>query len=202
MRLITLNLVMESGPKSEIEACISRLSQGDSAAMGYLYMMYVARIRRFAMRLLGNEDDAFDMVHDVLLRLWNEREHLPQVGALDAYIFRTTRNIVLNHLKHAEVCRRYAASVDKSQQEEIPERVSTDDLYNQVIELIDGMPEQRRKVFSMSRFEHLKYDEIAVRLGISPRTVQYHITMAMSYLRSHISDTALPIIVLVSVLGS
>lgn len=193
---------MDFNSDSEIRSCIARLARGDSAAMGYLYMRYAARIRGFAMRFLGNEDDASDIVHDVLLRLWNEREHLSQVEVLDGYIFRTTRNIVLNQLKHAEVCRRYAASVEQSQEVEITERVSTDELYRQVIELIDGMPEQRRKVFSMSRFEHLKYDEIAERLGISPRTVQYHITMAMSYLRSRLSDAAMPIIVLVLMMGS
>lgn len=193
---------MDFNSDSEFEACIARLSRGDSAAMGYLYMRYAARIRGFAMRLLGNEDDASDIVHDVLLRLWNERRTLPQVGSLDAYIFRATRNIVLNQLKHAEVCRRYAASVENSPQVELPERVSTDELYRQVMELVESMPEQRRKVFSMSRFEHLKYDEIARRLGISPRTVQYHITMAMSYLRSRLSDAALPTIVLVMAAGS
>lgn len=193
---------MDFNSDTEIAGCIARLAQGDSAAMGYLYMRYASRIRGFTMRLLGNEEDAFDMVHDVLLRLWNERESLPQVGSIDAYIFRTTRNIVLNKLKHAEVCRRYAASVDPSQQVEPAERTSTDELYALVMELVDAMPEQRRKVFSMSRFEHLKYEEIAERLGISPRTVQYHITMAMNYLRSHVSDAALPGIVLVMLLGS
>ena len=146
------------------------------------------KVKAFAWKILQSEEDAEDIAQDVFAKLWNTPETWADKETWHNYIYTMTRNHIFNFLKHKAVEQKY-------QQQSEPEDYnyySTDDIHDQLyakelqllIKLtIDRMPEQRRKVFLMSRQEDMSHTEIAERLGISIRTVERHIYLALGELK-------------------
>ena len=95
------------------------------------------------------------------------------------------KNAVYNHYSHLLVKENYI-EIEKNKQDYedlIEEKIHAEDLELLIVMSIEKMPPQRKKIFKMSRFEHLSNDEIAQQLNISKRTVESHISQAMSDLR-------------------
>lgn len=163
---------------------LDRLRDSDTGALDVLYLLYASKVRDFAMRFLGNSTDAEDITHDIFLKLWERRSEADKIRSLKAYLFHMTRNAILNQFKRNNVHDRFLAAGNFDTADEYTvQKVSTDDLLCMVELAIDNMPEQRRKVFRMSRYENMSYSEISQALDISPKTVQYHISSALAELR-------------------
>jgi RNA polymerase sigma-70 factor (ECF subfamily) len=95
-----------------------------------------------------------------------------------------TRNVVYNKLKHNKVHDRYVGIESKGDpQHEIEERIMTKDLLDHINEEIDTLTEQQRIIYELNRNEDMTYKEIADKLGISPKTVQYHISNVLAKLK-------------------
>ena len=153
---------------------LNLMQRGDTDALGVLYVRYSAQVRNFAMGFLQNEGDADDVTHDVFVNLWQQRDEISDIESLKAYLFTMTRNAIFSIFRH----RRIAETSSETE-----EKITTTDLLELVQLTIDSMPEQRRRIFTMSRFDHLTYDEIAGALGISRKTVEYHMSQALARLR-------------------
>ncbi len=165
---------------------LQRLSEGDADAIDVLYLRYASKVRTFAMQMLKNPTDAEDVTHDVFLKIWEHRKNLVKVVSLSGYIFRMTRNSIINLMKGRHAAGR--CGIDDSLENisggiDYENRVTTSELLRMVEMEIERMPEQRRKVFLMSRYEGKSYGDIAKELDISPKTVQYHISTALSDLK-------------------
>lgn len=170
---------------------LRKLSEGDSEALDLLYLRYASKVRDFAFHLLKNKTDAEDITHDIFLKIWEQRRSMKDIQSFRGYLFRMTRNAIFNVFKHRQICYKYQEGLEGSREESdgsrTDEQVSTQELLR-ILELaVRNMPEQRRKVFYMSRYENQSYDDIARALNISPRTVQYHISSALAELRKILS---------------
>lgn len=192
---------MNSQEDTQLRSHLLRLSQDDKKAMSFFYIRYASRIRGFAAQLLQNEDDACDMVQDVLLKLWEERHSLQSIVSPDAYIFRMTKNLVLNALRRRQILTSYISSEQHTRTSVPSDTDSTEELYSLIEKAIDTMPEPRRRIFCMSRFEHKKHAEIARVLNLTPRAVQYHICAALDFLRKYAVTNDLGITIIPFVLG-
>lgn len=162
------------------------MQRGDSGALGMLYVRYSGRVRHFAMGFLQNEGDAADVTHDIFVSLWQQRAEITDIESLKAYLFRMTRNAIFSIFRHRRIAEAYMAAAIYQTEEassETEEKITTNDLLELVQLTIDSMPEQRRRIFTMNRFDHLTYEEIAGALGISRKTVEYHMSQALAQLR-------------------
>lgn len=152
-----------------------------------LFSVFYPKVRAFALSLIKNEDDAEDIAQEVFVRLWTSGITPDVLENPNGYLFVAARNQVLNFLRrrvsetlyqeHVHNC--FSECIDFNQH---------DQLYAKEIELImrmtvDRMPEQRRVVFSLSRFENLSNQEIANRLSLSVRTVERHLYLALQELK-------------------
>ncbi|MDE6820164.1 RNA polymerase sigma-70 factor [Bacteroides acidifaciens] len=146
------------------------------------------KVKAFAWKILQSEEDAEDIAQDVFAKLWNMPETWEDKETWHNYIYTIARNYIFNFLKHKAIEQKY------QQQSKLEDYnyYSTDDIYDQLyakelqllVKLtIDRMPEQRRKVFLMSRQEEMSHTEIAERLGVSIRTVERHIYLALGELK-------------------
>lgn len=172
---------------------LKKLREGDSEALDILYLRYASKVRDFAFRLLRDRTGAEDITHDIFLKVWEQRRSMGSVLSFKGYLFRMTRNAIFNAFKHRQVEYRYQAQAGAAERPEAPatdERVSTDDLLAMIDLAVSNMPEQRRRVFRMSRYENMSYNDIAEALDISPKTVQYHISGALAELRKLLSTIA------------
>ncbi|MCM1504390.1 MAG: RNA polymerase sigma-70 factor [Muribaculum sp.] len=168
------------------EKILSQIHDGDTGALGVLYMEYAPKVRDFAFRFVQNREEADDITHDVFFKIWELRKSLSGISSIKAYLFRMTKNAILNNFRQKQIQDKYCDDIRNNISEESDDTdsaVTTADLLEMIELAIDRMPEQRRKVFCMSRYENMTYEQIAQKLDISPKTVQYHISAALAELR-------------------
>ena len=143
-------------------------------ALTMLYLRYAPRVRELAQCILHDSDEALDVTHDVFMAVWQHRGVLE--GVISPSAFRMTRNAVLNRLKHRRIVDDYAAQpLDLTISYDPYESFSTREMAAMIRATIAGMPPLRRKIFLMSRSQGMTYQQIAEAVGISHKTVQYHI---------------------------
>lgn len=170
---------------------LERLGKGDKDAFAALYRKYAGQCVNFALMLLKDADAAKDITHDIFARIWNQRDRVSGVSSFSSYLFRMVRNEVLLHCGRAQVNRRYLDYLSVVSEEFRPytdEETDFEDILLVVAMAVDRMPEQRAKVFRMSRMDGLPNQEIADSLGLSIRTVEKHITNALQDLRREIEE--------------
>jgi len=160
---------------------------------------FYPRLLRFAKGYVCNRFDAENIVQDVFLRLWEKRTLLPKDINLQAYLLTMIKNQCMDFLKHQQVVERHSVNWDSALQQEAafnyyaisrfnPEQPDVESLERLVEKAINELPEQCRKAFELSRYEELKYKEIADKMGISVKTVETHISHALKKLRVTLKD--------------
>jgi len=181
---------------SDIEL-ISGLSQGDIESYEILFERYYSKIKGFAKGLTKDECAAEDIVANVFMKLWYNKEKLASLSNLSGYLFSVTKNEVIDHFR----ARKYLTDYLQSLENDYTEEAEPEELYdsNKIQEIVDRvvetMPEQRRKIFIMSRMENMSNGEIAEKLNISKRTVEKHISLALDQLRPALGKRALIILI-------
>ena len=170
---------------------MERLSRGDEQAFTRLYEAYSGVSYSFVLSLVKDSAEAKDVVHDVFIKLWVRRESLCRVASFSAYLFRMLKNAVVDHFEAVQVNSRYIASTLLSAEDFsdiTQEKVSSDELQLIIFNAVSAMPQRRREVFQLSRYQHIENAEIASRLGIDLRTVENHLSAALSEIRARITE--------------
>jgi RNA polymerase sigma-70 factor (family 1) len=149
------------------------------------YQMYSGKIYTFIFRQCREEVIAEEVVQQVFVRLWEKRESLSLQHSLSSQLFRMSKSIFIDELRKAATFREYQEKIHKTREPAYFENtLEHKEALQMVYAAIEQMPPVRKKVFEMSRLEHLSYHEIAEQLAISPKTVENHISLALKDLRS------------------
>lgn len=163
---------------------IAGIREANHRVFTLLYSSY------FPMLLLTSEKyvkDAFvaeEIVQDVFIRIWENPECLNSVSALRPYLYRSVINQSLNHLnRQKSIEKHHFIIAGQLTDKYIEDLYDEQELQTLIFREIERLPTQCRKVFKMSRFEGLKYREIACSLKISEKTVENHIVNALKILR-------------------
>lgn len=168
---------------------IHKLGEEDMTAMEFLYVKYAPQVRSFVYAILKNEADTEDLVHDIFLKIWDERRKISKVTSFKSYLYSMTRNMVYNKLKKHKVHTKFIDESSTSQSnQDLEKKVITKDLLQKIHKEMGRLPQQQRDIYSMNRDEDLTYNEISNKLGISPKTVQYHIGKVLIKLKKTISS--------------
>lgn len=168
---------------------MKELADGSQKAFDALFMYYHPRVKSFLTGFIGDAEEAADMAQDVFYKIWMNRTVFAKVDSFRSYLFRMARNLVYDYYEHSLVKENYDLTLrNRPQYEDLIE----EDLYVKELSLlidiaVENMPEQRKRIFKMSRKEGLSNDEIAVRLEINKRTVENHLTQALANLRKALS---------------
>ncbi len=148
------------------------------------------KLYRFALRLLGDTEDAQDIVQEIFLRLWSKRENLSEYRSIEAFAMTMTRNLCLDKLKSPASKKE---SFDESR--EMPDnrtpytRTETTDTIRLVKMAMEALPEQQRMVIHLRDIEECDFDEIAEVTGLSLNNVR----VTLSRARKKIRDTLIKI---------
>ncbi|MEN0053784.1 MAG: RNA polymerase sigma-70 factor [Mucilaginibacter sp.] len=156
-----------------------------------IYLDHYPALHHYALTLLNDSALADEMVQDVFLKILEKQEPIAIHTSLKAYLYRSVHNECMNYFKHHKVKQKYQTHTfyKMDQETEHPlDKLQYREFETRLYKSINDLPEQCRAIFQMSRFENLKYAEIATQLGISIKTVDNQMGKALKRLRLQLAD--------------
>ncbi|GAB4025883.1 RNA polymerase sigma-70 factor [Spirosoma gilvum] len=151
-----------------------------------LFRRYYRPLCNHAVRFVQSKEQAEDLVAEVFSAFWKGQMHLHITTSMRAYLFRSLRNRIYNHLRD-ELAHQPPTTdqlIDIAEPEDPQQILLFTELYTKVQAVIKALPPQCQRVFLMSRFENKKHREIADELSISVKAVEMHISKALNQLRT------------------
>ncbi len=171
------------------EDWLIQLSEGTNEAYEKLFATYWPRINALVHKLVKSEIQAEDLTQEIFIKIWNNKQELPSIRNLDAYIYTVARHASLDFLKKRVLVTENIENliVYLSDDELGPEqKVLYKDLESCLQNGIDSLPLNIREVFMLSRYQGLSHEEIAEQLGISIYTSKTYVVRALKALRLYI----------------
>ena len=165
---------------------VRRIREGDAGQFESLFRSSYVSLVRYAKTLIKDHDTAEEIVQDLFFRLWKDKEKLQIESSLNGYLYRAVHNRCLHHIDHNRVVEKYAremAVVDQEKSESPTDILHYRELQAKIADILERLPEKCGKIFYMSRFEGLKYSEIAEKLSISVKTVEANMGRALKEFR-------------------
>jgi len=165
-----------------------KLGKGEHKAYDALFLLYYPKVKNFLLGFVKDANEASDMAQDIFFKVWTHREQIAEVKSLKPYLFRMAKNMVYDHFEHSLVKENYIQKQELSPYyDDIIEDIYAQELESLIDLAVEQMPDQRRRIFTMSRKEGKSNDEIAQQLHINKRTVENHITQALQDIRKAIN---------------
>ncbi len=167
------------------------LHQYDDKAFEQMFKAHYKELHSYANIMLRDQDIAEEIVQSMFLKFWEKRELLNVQTSIKAYLYKCVYNDSLNYLKHQKVKTKYqdfTIHTMNNHHEAASSRVELNELEFKLQEALNELPEHCRTIFQMSRFEELKYREIAEQLDLSIKTVENQMGKALKILRLKLAD--------------
>ena len=167
----------------EVTRLIERCRQGDADALGELYKAYAQRMKGVCRRYVSDEQAVDDVLHDAFVIIFTSFDRLRDNRKAESWMMSITRNVASKYKDHLKslsfVPLEEAESLVAPNDEITVQGVSLEE----VLKLIDKLPEGYGKVFRLSVFEGLSHKEIAAMLGIEPHSSSSQLARAKKMLR-------------------
>lgn len=167
-------------------ALLILISKGDELAFRLVFNHYSDKLYSYTLKITDNQELSEEIVMDAFLKIWCNREELSKINQFDSYLFTIVRNQAFTAIKRraheASIITKLSLS-NTEYQDCTEDTVSYNEYQHLLNQAINKLPPQQKLVYSMSRDEGLKYDEIADQLNLSKNTVKAHLKRALSTLR-------------------
>lgn len=143
-------------------------------------------------------DDSQDIVQDTMVWLWQNRNLEIIKTSIKNYLFKIIKNRCITLINHNEMKQRVVTSLfhDENGIYDFPNFFIIEEIINNIEKALDDLPENYRQAFLMNRFQNMTYKEIAEKLEVSPKTIDYRIQQALKILRVKLKDY-LPLLTLI-----
>lgn len=167
------------------------LREGDITAFEMIFKTYYQPLCNYAYSFVQDRDEAEEIVQATFLSVWEKRENLTIHTGVKPYLYAMVRNAALNIIKHEKIKQQHATvelAVAEKSAESVTHTVMASELEGRIHKALNKLPEQCRLVFKLSRFEELKYAEIAEQLNISVKTVENQMGKALKIMREQLKD--------------
>jgi len=170
---------------------ISILRKGSPFAFELLFERYSQKLYRFSLSYLKSETEAEEIVQDVFLKLWENRNKLRNETSFQSYLFTIAFNAIRKHFNRKNRDERFRSDLLETISEENPSlenHLDFETLVGKLDELIEQMPLRRKEIFLKRKKEEKSVHDIATEMHISPKTVENQITEAMKYLKEEFGN--------------
>ena len=169
---------------------VDRLRSKDKSAFELVFNEYFQLMKLYAARFLDTMEEAEEITQDIFVRFWEKCESLSPDSSIKSYLYRAVHNSCLNTLKHEKVKDAYREHMIRFLESTTSEEkeVDQDYLRARIAAEIDKLSPRCSEIFKLSRFDGLKYFEIAEHLNISIKTVEVQMGKALKVLRENLKD--------------
>jgi RNA polymerase sigma-70 factor (ECF subfamily) len=167
---------------------IRRIREGETEAFERLFKLHCRALVRFALRFVGQNETAEGIVQDVFVRIWRGRAQLNPDLSVKAYLYQAVKNQSLQHLRHLKIVHQKQELREQAPSNRSPEAaVERQETARAVYEAISELPPHRRMIFTLSKYDHYTYAEIAEIQKISIKTVETQMGRALKFLRKRLA---------------
>jgi len=169
---------------------IRRIRNGDINEFENLFRSFYNSLVNYARSILKDTDTSEEIVQELFYVLWRDRRRIKINSSLNGYLFRSVYNRCLHYIDHKNVVMKHEVELKGSLQNTVEDPVDVinyKEMHEKVTRIIERLPERCAKIFCMSRFDGLKYNEIAEQLSISVKTVEANIGKALKEFRKELS---------------
>ena len=169
---------------------VERIKVGDSTAFKELFCAYCQPLIRFALRFVNDVTTAEDVVQDIFLKIWLNRQQLNPTLNIKSYLYVAVKNQALKQRRQQGV-RSQGNMIMHLSHQYIPtpeETLNTKEIETTVFQAIKELPDKCRLIFSMNRFDGLTYAEIAEILDLSIKTIETQMGRALKHLRDKLDQ--------------
>jgi len=167
------------------------LKKGDSKAFDALFASYGKRLYHFTYAYLKSKEEAEGVVQEVFLRIWRNRQKLKPDLSFKAYLFKIAYHCILEVFKQNSSRQFYLHGITNEAvhfTEKMNERLNYQMLLEKVDTLIAQLPPRQQEILIKRKKEDLPVKVIAGQLGISPKTVENHLTEALKKIRQGLGE--------------
>jgi len=180
----------ETSTHTNIKTCLPTGKIESKADFEKLFNDHYSNLCAYANNFLKDVDASEEVVQEVLFKLWTNKDSLIITSSIQSYLFRAVRNASLNFLKHVNIREDYKIHNEYERDDELSteDEMIVSELDQKIREAIDRLPIERKKVFIMSRYDGLKYKEIAEKLNLSVSTIENQMVKALKFLRTELKD--------------
>jgi len=137
----------------------------------------------YALHVMGNAEEAEDVVQETFMKLWDKREQLESIHSVKAYLYKAVRNNCLTRIRDAKP----TTPLDNVPADQLLSdegQIERSKMEARIWKMIDELPERRRQIFLMAKRDGLNYKEIAAQTGLTVKTIENHVFRAMQSLRA------------------
>lgn len=187
---------------------VENLKKGDVESFEVIFKRYYKKLCLYAEDFVKERSMAEEIVSEVYLKIWENRERLVISSSFQAYLFASVHNNSIKYLEHLKVLSKYKDFATKALQNQellystgdypIANLISKE-IESDIKKAIDSLPGQSRQVFCMHRFNNLTYEEIAGKLDLSINTVRTQMMRAMKKLRESLREYLPLFVIMISI---
>jgi len=145
------------------------------------------RLYRLALRMLGREEEALDIVQEAMIRMWNYRDKLGEYNSVEAFAVTVARNLCLDRLKSSSFQRNPVPDFLEDRHSHNPlEKMETTDLIKKVKMVMERLPEQQKTIMHLRDIEEMEYEEIAQAMNMNVNAIRVNLSRARKFVREAI----------------
>lgn len=163
---------------------IERLREGDERIFKFIFDQYYRPLTVFTLKYVPDIEEAKEIVQDFFVRLWSRRADINIRFSLKMYLYQSVKNAALNYIEANKVAQRrlHQYSTPLTSTDNALERMMAAEQEEMLMRAIDALPLKCREIFLLSRMQRLSNQAIANQLGISIKTVEGQISIALKRL--------------------
>jgi RNA polymerase sigma-70 factor, ECF subfamily len=177
------------------ETTVKSFVSGDMRAFDEIYFVFSSKLQKFIYSLVKTDADTEEIVQDVFVKTWENREKLKNHTSFESYIFtiayNTTISLIRKRVKE-NLYIEYIKSVQIEMDSSVSESYDYDDIHEKLNFTIEKMPDRQKEVFKMKHFQGFSYKQIADELGVSINTIENHMVKAHKFLKENLGKNYLP----------
>jgi len=166
-----------------------QIAEGDREAFSSLFKLYYQKLGNYLFKITKNREITEEIVQEVFIKIWINRKALIEINNFQAYLFTISKNRVLNFLRDKSREKVHELKLIK-ELEETYHSLETNSLRDEYYLIIDDavsqLPPQQQTIYRLIRHEKLKYDDIAVKTGLSKETIRKHMHLALASLKKNV----------------
>ncbi len=167
-----------------------KIKNGNEEEFKKLYFCFADKLYNFALSYLKNAHEAEELVQNLFIKVWEKRAYIDPSKSLASLLYKMAINMVYDKMRK---CTQLSyVSTDEELEHvccshnDVVEAIDYEDLEKRIMEIVAALPEQRRRIFELSRIDGLNYDEISQQLSLSRRTVENQIYRALQFIKQEL----------------